>query len=183
MKKVLVFFFFLTGYIFSQNIGRIKAGAGFSPGFISRKTQSVQIHGLLGWKNKEEPIELRGEGFYFVNSFGENPRFSTNHQLFAGAFYVFSPKNFQSYLGFQPGIAFSKALNFGSWNAQTQEIEYRMSVNPVFACVAGFDLYADKWFFLFAEMRQILGKHTSDTTPLSLREFRFSFGSGFYFSR
>ncbi|MGV6860296.1 MAG: hypothetical protein ACWA41_00900 [Putridiphycobacter sp.] len=158
---------------------RIQTAMGFAPGFLSESTQSIQVQGMLGFlKNK---IELRGDSFYFMGNSGQRPRFSMNHQLYAGAFYHFLDNQFQPYLGFQPGVAWSQSSEFGTLNNETGLVEYKPSFNPVASIAGGFDLYADKWFYLFVEARQIFGKHKSNSYPVYLDEFRFSFGLGFTF--
>ena len=63
---------------------KVKSALSFAPGFLTEKTKTIQLQGTFGFiQNK---IELRGDGFYFLNSFGDRPRFTMNHQLYAGAF-------------------------------------------------------------------------------------------------
>lgn len=187
MKNLIILSFIFTSSIaFSQKDSvklakdwRIKSSLSFAPGFISEKTKTIQLQGTVGFlKNK---IELRGDGFYFINSFGERPRFSKNHQLYAGAFYKFSEKSFQPYLGFQAGIAYSQSSEFGALNFDTQELEYQSTFNPVGSVAGGFDFFGEKWFYLFTEARYIFGQHKSNTFPVFLDEFRLSFGLGFTF--
>lgn len=158
---------------------QLKASASFAPGFLTENTKTIQLQGTLGFIR--DKIELRGDAFYFLNSFGDRPRFTMNHQLFAGAFYRFSEKQFQPYIGFQPGIAMSQSSEFGSLNFESQELKYKISYNPVGSVAAGFDFFGEKWFYLFTEARYIFGKHKSDTYPVYLDEFRLSFGLGFTF--
>jgi len=157
---------------------KLKGALSFAPGFLRENTKTIQLQGTFGYvKNK---IELRGDAFYFLNSFGDRPRFSMNHQLYAGVFYKFlTDKNFQPYIGFQPGIAMSQSSEYGALNFETQEIEYQVSYNPVGSIAGGFDFFGEKWFYLFTEARYIFGKHTSNTYPVYLDEFRLSFGLGF----
>jgi outer membrane protein W len=158
---------------------RMKAASSFAPGFLTENTKTIQLQVTLGFI--KDKIELRGDASYFLNSFGDRPRFSMNHQIFAGAFYRFSEKKFQPYIGFQPGIAMSQSSEFGSLNATTQELEYKVSYNPLGSLAAGIDFFGKKWFYLFTEARYIFGKHKSNTYPVYLDEFRLSFGLGFTF--
>jgi hypothetical protein len=158
---------------------KIKSALSFAPGFLNEKTKTIQLQGTIGFiQNK---IELRGDGFYFLNSFGDRPRFSMNHQLYAGAFYRFLDNNFQPYVGFQPGIAMAQSSEFGVLNNSSQALDYKISYNPVASIAGGFDFFGEKWFYLFSEVRYIFGKHKSDTYPVFLDEFRVSFGLGFTF--
>jgi len=53
-----------------------------------------------------------------------------------------------------------------------------MAVNPLISGVIGFNLYATKFFHLFADARYVYGNHLSDSPPISLNEVRVSFGLG-----
>jgi hypothetical protein len=159
---------------------QVKSAISFAPGFITEKTKTIQLQGTIGFvKNK---IELRADGFYFLNSFGDRPRFSMNHQLYAGVFYKFlNEKKFQPYVGLQPGIAISQSSEYGTLNFEKQEVEYQVTYNPVGSIAGGFDFFGEKWFYLFTEARYIFGKHKSNTYPVFLDEFRLSFGLGITF--
>ena len=168
--------------IFGSNGDRphFKSALSFSPGLLTENTRTVQLHGYFGIRPSVGRVELRGDGFYFLNSMGDRPRFSMNHQLYAGAFYRFSDKAFQPYLGFQPGVAYSQSSEFGALDEVTGEINYKKSVNPVGSIAGGLDFFGEKFFFLFVETRYIFGKHKSDTYPVYLDEWRFSFGLGLH---
>ena len=158
---------------------KINTAFSFAPGFLTEKTQSIQLHGYLGFmKNR---IHVRGDGYYFLGHFGERPRFTMNHQLYFGAFYHFSDKAFQPYVGFQPGIALSQSSEYATWSDELQALEFKKTVNPVGSPAAGFTYYGEKYFFLFAETRYIFGKHKTNSYPIFLDEWRFSFGLGFMF--
>ncbi|MBI3136254.1 MAG: hypothetical protein HYZ14_16385 [Bacteroidetes bacterium] len=184
MKKFIFVFLFsalclTTGFSQTDRNWKIKSALSFAPGILTEKTYTLQLQGYLGFLQNK--IEWRGEAFYFLNSFGDRPRFSMNHQVFTGAFYHFTETAFQPYLGFQPGIAISQSSEYGSLNAQTQQLEYKVAANPVGSIGGGFDFYGEKLFFLFVETRYIFGKHKADTYPVFLDEWRFSFGLGLYF--
>ncbi len=159
---------------------KVKAAISFAPGLLTENTKTVQLQGYLGIRPKEGRIEIRGDGFYFLNSSGDRPRFSMNHQLYVGAFYRFSDKALQPYVGFQPGMAYAQSSEFGSLNETTGQIEYKKTINPVGSVAGGVDFFSEKLFFLFAETRYIFGKHKSDTYSVFLDEWRFSFGLGIH---
>ncbi|TNE53317.1 MAG: hypothetical protein EP338_12340 [Bacteroidetes bacterium] len=154
----------------------------FAPGLISENTRTIQLHGYLGFMR--DKIRVRGDGFYYLSAFGDRPRFSMNHQLYAGALYHFSTSKFQPYLGFQPGIAIAQSSEYATLlNESNGETEYKIAANPVGSGIAGFAYYGEKLFYLFFEGRYIFGKHKSNTYPVFLDEFRLSFGLGFFFGR
>lgn len=157
---------------------KINSAFSFAPGLLTEKTTTIQLHGYLGFlKNK---IHIRGDAFYFLNSFGDRPRFDMNHQIYTGAFYHFTETQFQPYVGFQPGIAIARSSEYQTLNSSNGQLEAKIKANPVGSAAAGFTYYGEKIFFLFFETRYIFGKHKSDSYPVFLDELRFSFGLGFY---
>ena len=184
MKNFVLILFLLvfsgsTAIAQAERDWKIKTALSFAPGLLTEKTYSLQLQGYLAFIQKK--IEWRGEAFYFLNSFGERPRFSMNHQIYTGAFYHFTESAFQPYVGFQPGIAIAQSSEYGALNSETNTIDYKIAANPVGSVGGGFDFYGEKWFFLFVETRYIFGKHKTDTYPVYLDEWRFSFGLGLYF--
>jgi hypothetical protein len=158
---------------------RINAAGAFSPGFLTENTQSVQLHGYLGFL--QDRIEMRGDIFYLLNQYGDRPRFDMNHQIYAGAFYHFSEKSFQPYLGFQPGLALSRSSEHGTLDLESGEIVHKVAVNPLISPVGGIKYYASHFFYAFLETRYIMGKHKANTYPVHLDEWRFAFGMGLFF--
>jgi len=182
MKKILVFILItVSTFSFAQanRNWKLKTALSFAPGLLTEKTYSLQLQGYLGFI--QDKIEWRGEAFYFLNQYGERPRFSMNHQIYTGAFYHFTDKAFQPYLGFQPGIAISQSSEYATLNTETNALEYKIAANPVGSVATGFDFFGEKLFFLFVETRYIFGKHKADSYPVYLDEWRFSFGLGLYF--
>jgi hypothetical protein len=158
---------------------KLNAAFSFAPGFLTQNTQTIQLHGYLGYLR--DKIHIRGDAFYYLGAYGDRPRFEINHQIFAGAFYHFTNTKFQPYVGFQPGIAIARSSEYTTLlNSGGIETEAKTAINPVGSGVAGITYYGEKIFFLFAEARYIFGKHKTNTYPVFLDEMRFSFGLGFY---
>src|SRR5690606_4633614 len=134
------------------------------PGFLTEKTQTIQLHGYLGFQ--KDRIHIRGDGFYYLGAFGDRPRFDMNHQIYAGAFYHFTDTKFQPYIGFQPGIAIARSSEHMTLDSSTGETKAVVATNPVGAAAGGFTYYGDKLFFLFVEGRYIFGKHKSNASPV-----------------
>lgn len=188
LSQIFVFclgLFFSTSTIAQNNtVGidrtKFKASLSFSLGLLTENTKTTQLQGYFAMRPKESRIELRADAFYFLGSTGDRPRFSMNHQLFVGAFYRFSDAALQPYVGFQPGIALSQSSEFGAFDQTTGNVNYKKTINPVGSVAGGLDFFAEKLFFMFVETRYIFGKHKSDTYPVFLDEWRFSFGLGFH---
>lgn len=157
---------------------KLTAAFSFAPGFQTENTQSINLQGYAGFL--KDRIEVRGDLTYMVDQIGDRPRFSMNHQLYFGAFYHFSDKNLQPYLGFQPGAALSQSSEYGTYNSSTGEVEYKITVNPIATGAAGIAYYSEKFFYMYAESRYIFGKHKSNTYPVHLDELRFAFGLGLF---
>jgi len=159
---------------------KYKTALSFSVGLLTEKTSTTQLQGSFEFRPKMTRVSMRADAFYFLNSVGDRPRFSINHQLFVGGFYRFSDKALQPFIGFQPGIAYSQSSEFGTRNAGTTDLIFQKTINPVGSIAGGLDFFAEKLFFMFVETRYIFGKHKSDTYPVFLDEWRFSFGLGFH---
>ncbi|MBN4073148.1 hypothetical protein JYT74_03795, partial [Crocinitomix catalasitica] len=134
--------------------------------------------GYLGFL--QQRVEMRGDIFYFLSNVGDRPRFDMNHQLYCGAFYHFSEKNFQPYVGFQPGIAMSRSSEWQTIDSTTGLAKAKIAFNPLASVAGGVKYYADRFFYAFFETRYILGKHKADTYAIHLDEWRFAFGLGFF---
>lgn len=159
---------------------KVTSALSFAPGLLTENTQTIQLHGYLGFQ--QQKIHIRGDGFYYLGAFGDRPRFEINHQLYAGAFYHFTETKFQPYVGFQPGIAIARSSEYETLiDPNTGETEAKIATSPVGSAIGGFSYYGDKLFFLFVEARYIFGKHKANTHPVFLDEMRFSFGLGFFF--
>ena len=159
---------------------KVTSAFSFAPGFLTENTQTIQLHGYLGMQHKG--VHFRGDAFYFLGSFGDRPRFDMNHQVYCGAFYHFlNKKQFQPYVGFQPGVAIARSSEHFTLDANSNETKARIATNPVGSAIGGFTYYGQKLFFLFLEGRYIFGKHKSNSNPVFLDEMRFSFGLGLFF--
>lgn len=162
--------------------GIIRASSSFATGNMPQANlKNVYISGDLEYYINGN-ISVRSESFLFLNSL-DNPTspLLQNHQLFSGAAYHFRPdKPLDLYVGFQPGIAYSQTSL-----VQLEPTDPSMSdatLNPLISGMAGMNYYATKLFHLFINTRYVSGKHLSNApTPLSLNEFRVTFGLGINF--
>ena len=178
---VILTAFFVSQLAWTQNERdwKINSALSFAPGFLTENTRTIQLHGYLGFQ--QDHVHIRGDGFYFLNSYGDRPRFDMNHQLYLGAFYHFTSNALQPYAGFQPGLAISRSSEYQTLNEETNELERKIGYNPVGSLAGGIHYSGEKLFFLFVETRYIFGKHKTNTYPTYLDEFRISFGLGLSF--
>lgn len=179
VKKILLLVFVLPIVLFAQEKEQIvKKGLLRTTGTISfgQLTNHQQTNLYLTGNTEyftNEHITARGDIYYYLKS-GNKQMLNQNHQLFAGASYhINSTSKFVPYIGIQPGIAITQS------NEVSIDMKNNVTVTPLISSVTGFNYFASKWFHLFIDGRYVAGKHTSNHTPISLNEFRLSFGLGF----
>lgn len=129
----------------------------------------------------ENNISVKGGVWIFLGTSGEENTFSKNATLFTGFYYHFPTQNaFDPYFGFEPGVNWSQLQPHGQLAVLNENYStFPSSINPTTALASGVNLFATQWVHLFIEGKYIFGLHTSDIAPVSLNEFRFSFGFGF----
>ncbi|MCB9174137.1 MAG: hypothetical protein H6589_05975 [Flavobacteriales bacterium] len=179
VKRFLLLAFVLPIVLFAQEKEQIvKKGLLRTTGTISfgQLTNHQQTNLYLTGNTEyftNEHITARGDIYYYLKS-GDKQMLNQNHQLFAGASYhINSTSKFVPYIGIQPGIAITQS------NEVSIDMKNNVTVTPLISSVTGFNYFASKWFHLFIDGRYVAGKHTSNHTPISLNEFRLSFGLGF----
>ncbi len=174
--------------------GLVRAMLTISPGSLPEKERSyttfstIYLHGNNEYYFNDN-ISVRSDGWYFLSAKRNNGegyckcsiyKFIYNHSVFAGtSLHFISQSHFDPYIALQPGVAISKVQYPNDPELQTDTLESRAAVSPLFSSSVGFNLYFPKIFHLFGEVQYIIGKHQSDApAPYSLNELRFSFGLG-----
>ena len=170
--------FYLPSFAQTYNYkGILRATATFASGYMPKENiTNIYLTGELEYYPSEN-ISIRGESAFFINTISEKFKpFDYNHALLTGVLFHFKPNNaLDPYLGIQPGIALTRTniIPFGYDNNHA-------AFNPLYCITGGINYYATRFFHLFVNLKYINGKHLSDApSPLSLNEFRFSFGLGF----
>ncbi|MEW6468042.1 MAG: hypothetical protein AB1458_03915 [Bacteroidota bacterium] len=166
--------------------GLFRSVATLSAGrLLNEHTSTIFIQGNIEYYVADH-VSIRGEGFYMIQSGHQGapvfePYVYSNHQVFSGAnFHLRSKSHFDPYIGFEPGVAISKAVI--DTVPADQLLLSKQTVNPAFSCMLGFNYYFEKLFHLFMEARYVHGRHLSNGAALSLNELRFSFGLGWNLS-
>ncbi len=159
------------------NKGLIRSQAIISFGqLLNIKETSMFIHGNIEYHTSEK-FSIRSDLFYYIESDDDNS-LKMNHQFFeGGSFHIKTKNNFDPYIGFQPGLALTETKTSLIANDVNSPVSSK-AVNPLISAVIGFNLYATKFFHLFADARYIYGNHLSNSPPVSLNEVRVSFGLG-----
>lgn len=180
---IVLSYILIPSILFSQddlpvanNKGLLRTMGIMSFGSMTKYEQTnIYLTGNLEYFTNSH-ISARGDIYYYLKS-GNKQMLNQNHQLFAGSSYHFTKNStFVPYIGIQPGIAITQS------NAVTVNQQNEIAISPLISGVAGFNYFASKWFHLFIDSRYVAGKHLSNTIPLSLNEFRISFGLGFNFN-
>lgn len=124
--------------------GNLKASITISPAWmLNRKANNIYLNGFLGYQ-LEKHFSLRGEFFYFIPNaakVGSWDIYNQQAKLFVGPFYHLGIKNWDNYVGFQPGAQFFQA-----------KTENKIHVAPTFALKIGTCYYVWKYFHFFADL-------------------------------
>lgn len=155
---------------------KIEGALGYAQGFITENTRTQQFQGFIGGSYKK--FDVRLDGFYYIGATGNRPRFLKNDQLYIGLFYHFLEGNIKPYVGFQTGISYSQASEYGVYDNSTGKMTYEHKINPVQSFALGAKYKGEKPYFVFFETRYIVGRHTAEVYPVYLDELRFSLGIG-----
>ncbi|MBL4668784.1 MAG: hypothetical protein JKY30_05920 [Flavobacteriales bacterium] len=150
--------------------GLLRTQGTFSFGsLLDIKETGIYLNGNLEYYINQK-ISGRGDLYYHLKS-TDNSLLKINHQLFSGgSYHINLGKEFDPYIGLQPGIAL------------TQHSFYDRTTNltPLLSSLIGFNYYAENWFHLFFDIRYVYGIHSPNhINEINISEIRLSFGLGF----
>lgn len=132
--------------------GMLKGTATIAPStMLNRSVNNVYISGFLEYF-LEKNISVRGETFAFINGSSKtdesNLFVKEGIRTYFGAFYHFNKKNWDQYIGFQPGITLMKPLDIVEANAPFQ-------ASPSFALHVGSTYYVWKYFNFYVDLAYV----------------------------
>ena len=138
----------------------LEASATIAPSWmLNRNESNYYINGYLEY-HLSEHFSLRGDTYFFVDSDRESSLFSNASRTYFGVFAHSQRKNWDRYIGFQPGT--------------------HLSVMPSFALTAGTSLYVWKYFNFFANLTYVNSKLSGIAGgPLRTDELILTAGLGF----
>jgi hypothetical protein len=140
--------FNLTGQeCYSPTKGTVKASATISPSvMLNRNQQNIYLSGFLeGFL--DEKISLRGDALWYIDGMGnQSPYYRRNSSILFGGFVHISKKNWDTSLGFQPGLQLSTRIESG---------ENYTRFSPVLSFQWGNALYVWKYFHFFMNVQYI----------------------------
>ena len=146
----------LSNEIFTQEDyiqpGLLKFTATISPSsMLNRSVGNIYISGFAEY-HLDKRLSIRGDAYWFVDgkskSNGSNLFIGQGMRSYFGAFYHFNKKNWDKYIGVQPGIAMLKPLAEISPDAKLQ-------VSPSFAIHIGSTYYIWKYFNFFVDIAYV----------------------------
>lgn len=165
----------------------VRADASIVAGVLFKDNiNNVHVNGNLEYY-LDTKISVRGDCNYMLGSSGltiDSMGLKDNHSVMLGAVYHFHTNNhFDPYFILQPGFAYTSSYN-GRYSALSQDntktIYYKPVISPLATAGLGFNYYFQRFAHLFLETRYVYGQHLSNAPkPISLQEFRITFGLGF----
>lgn len=165
----------------------VRADASIIAGVLLKDNiNNVHLNGNLEYY-LDNKISVRGDCNYMLGSNGltiDSMGLKDNHSVMLGVVYHFHTNNhIDPYFILQPGFTYTSSYNAGYTrflqdNAKT--IYYKPVISPLATAGFGFNYYFQRFAHLFLETRYVYGQHLSDAPkPISLEEFRITFGLGF----
>ena len=153
--------------------GLLKASATIAPGkMLNRTVNTIYLSGFLEY-HTDKHISLRGDTYWYIDGADQKATdvlLRSASRTYFGAFYHWNLKNWDNYVGFQPGISL---LRFSA-------ISPKISVCPSFAVTAGSTFYVWKYFHFFANLTYVNSKaYGLNGGSLRADELIFSAGLGF----
>lgn len=153
--------------------GLLKASATIAPGkMLNRTVNTIYLSGFLEY-HTDKNISLRGDTYLYIDGAAQKPTdvlLRSASRTYFGAFYHWNLKNWDNFVGFQPGISL---LRFSA-------ISPKISVCPSFAVTAGSTFYVWKYFHFFANLTYVNSKaYGLNGGSLRADELIFSAGLGF----
>lgn len=153
--------------------GLLKASATIAPGkMLNRTVNTIYLSGFLEY-HTDRHISLRGDTYWYIDGAAQKATdvlLISASRAYFGAFYHWNMKNWDNYVGFQPGISL---LRFSA-------ISPKVSVCPSFAVTAGSTFYVWKYFHFFANLTYVNSKaYGLNGGSLRADELIFSAGLGF----
>jgi outer membrane protein W len=148
-----------------------KAGLGYAHGLLTENTSTSQVQGFVAVELASIPLSFQLDGFYYLDAYGDRPRFTFNHQVLGGVFYTFGTNKWRPYMGLQAGTAYAQSSEFGYVNA-SGELVYEEKFNFITSGVAGVNYALNEKISLRLEARYLLGRHNANPNPVYLDEVR-----------
>jgi len=136
----------------------LEASATIAPSWmLNRNESNYYINGYLEY-HLSEHFSFRGDTYFFVDSDQDDPFLGNASRTYFGVFAHSQKKNWDRYVGFQPGIALLTKNPYWGGIKTFAPVETHLSVMPSFALTAGTSFYVWKYFNFFANLTYVNSK-------------------------
>lgn len=158
------------------NKGVIAATATFMPSFqLFNNFQNYYVDGFCEFFPSRR-FSVRGDVMALAVSTSDDARrLLHNHRIVYGALYHIPIKNFDPYIGIQPGIALVQS----SYNTTGGTTKSKVGVAPVLTAMLGARYFVGKFFNFFLEVRYAHSRHFAPDGIFKLDEISLAAGLGF----
>lgn len=147
--------------------GMLKASATISPSLMtSRDVTNIYTSCFLEY-HLDKHLSLRGETFIYVDAQSANVYLNQAFRTHFGVFYHLNKGNFDSHVGFEPGLAVLQ-----SGNTATAAV-------PSYAVHLGSSFYVWKYFHFFADVCFVRSTMPNRVSSTNADELLFSAGLGY----
>lgn len=163
VRMIAVVFLFLAFGISAQEeiykgANTLEASATIAPSWmLNRNESNYYINGYAEF-HLTEHFSFRGDTYFFVDSDQDASFFTSASRTYFGVFVHSQKKNWDRYMGFQPGIALLTKNPYSDGIQTLLPIETHLSVMPSMALTAGTSFYVWKYFNFFANLTYVHSK-------------------------
>jgi len=165
--------------------GLLKGTATISPAFmLNHPIENIYINGELEYFT-EKNISVRGDSYWFLSSQQKPSLLNQNSFIVAGALYHFPKKNFDYFIGFQPGVSLVQPyvvyVHAGPGTLiNWVDIPDQTKVCPTISAITGITYYVGDYFNFFLNVRYTKSRYFGyDSGELNLDQLILSGGLGF----
>ncbi|MBK6484723.1 MAG: hypothetical protein IPG01_16675 [Chitinophagaceae bacterium] len=154
--------------------------AGLSGGIlVSHPIQDIYINTSVEYF-MERRISVKFDAFFFLPDYNFEGQLQKNSSILVGAGYHFPYQRWDTYITFQPGLAFP-GLSLGN-----TALEVKTGVEPILSATGGVSYYFFNNLHAFASIGYVHGNYfPEETETFHLDEVRIAAGIGFnvFFNR
>ena len=163
-----------------KDANTLEASATIAPSWmLNRDEANYYIMGYLEF-HLSKNLSLRGDTYLFVDGESEFPFFSSASRTFFGVFAHTQKSNWDSYIGFQPGLSLLKPNPYYGGIQTFALLENRTAVVPSVAITVGTSYYVWKYYNFFANLSYIRSTISGvPGAPMPADELILSAGLGF----
>lgn len=172
VRMSFILFGLLATFVFAQETeyirpGMLKASATITPSIMTaREVTNIYTSCFLEY-HLDKRLSFRGETFIYVDAQSKIPWFDQGVRTHIGVFYHLNKGNFDTHLGFEPGLAVLKTTST------------KVAAVPSYAVHLGSSFYVWKYFHFFADVAYTRSRMPNRVSNDNADEILFSAGLGY----